>query len=128
MEWSTGLILLTACIQRGLHGMAGALVKPWNRDAELTREHLNLRNSKFKLDLDPIELDCACVTCKNHTRGYLHHLLKTETSLAHTLLAQHNAFFMNDLLQRIRDALENDRFFELKREWLTVEITVLSES
>ncbi len=93
------------------HG--GALVKPWNRAEDLGREHLNLRNSQYKVDLNPIEPDCTCATCANYTRGYVHHLLKTETSLAFTLLAQHNVFFMNDLMQRIREAIYQDRFMEL---------------
>jgi queuine tRNA-ribosyltransferase len=97
------------------HG--GALVKPWNRDQDAKREHLNLFNSRFKLDQEPIEPDCACATCSNYTRGYIHHLLKTEVSLAHTLLAQHNAFFMNDLMLRIRNALYVDKFNELYTEW-----------
>lgn len=97
------------------HG--GALVKPWNRDENVTREHLNLRNSRFKLDTNPLEPDCACDTCKNYTRGYIYHLLKTETTLAFTLLAQHNAFFMNDLMQQIRNALRDDKYPELRVTW-----------
>jgi len=101
------------------HG--GALLKPWNRDDGLQREHMNLRNSQYRLDQDPIETDCACATCSNYARGYLHHLLKTESALAHTLLAQHNAFFMNDLMRRIRVALRDSTFMELRQQWLSVE-------
>lgn len=103
------------------HG--GALVKPWNRDPNLQREHINLRNSQYKVDLDPIENDCACATCKNHTRGYIYHLLKTETALAYTLIAQHNAFFMNDLMRRIRYALQNNQFMQLKQQWCGEAVT-----
>lgn len=104
------------------HG--GALVKPWNRDEEQGREHLNLRNSKYKLDQDPLEPDCGCATCSNHSRGYIHHLLKTETALAHTLIAQHNAFFMNDLMRRIREALQNNQFMQLRKDWRIEKETV----
>ncbi len=97
------------------HG--GALVKPWNRLDNHKREHLNLRNSQYKLDLNPIEPDCACTTCANHTRGYLHHLLKTEIFLGFTLIAQHNAFFMNNLMKQIRYALEQNIFLELFNSW-----------
>jgi len=100
------------------HG--GALVKPWNRDSQ-TREYINLRNSQYKLDQNPLEPDCACATCFNYSRGYMHHLLKTEATLAHTLLAQHNVFFMNDLMRRIREALRNDKIIELRKQWCTVE-------
>lgn len=97
------------------HG--GALVKPWNRMGNLDREHLNLRNSQFNGDNEPIEPDCECNTCKTHTRGYLNYLLKTEAPLAHTLIAQHNVYFMNDLMQRIRDALANNMFDKLRSDW-----------
>ncbi len=96
------------------HG--GALVKPWNR-THLKREYINLRNSQYKVDLEPIETDCTCATCATHTRGYIHHLLKTETALAFTLITQHNVFFMNDLMQRIRDALHKDQFNELYKQF-----------
>ena len=97
------------------HG--GALVKPWNRQDDKKREHLNLRNSQYRSDLNPIEPDCACNTCANYTRGYLHHLLKTEIFLAFTLIAQHNAFFMNHLMKEIRLALSEDTFPALFRSW-----------
>lgn len=104
------------------HG--GALVKPWNRDENVAREHLNLRNSQYKLSQDPLESDCGCATCHNYTRGYIYHLLKTETSLAFTLLAQHNAYFMNDLMSRIRAAIQSNQFMELRREWCSAEQSV----
>lgn len=96
------------------HG--GALVKPWNRD-DSRREHLNLRNSQYHNDTNPIESDCGCNVCKNHSRGYLHYLLKAEPSLAHTLIAEHNAYFMNDLMQRIRMSIQFDNFSALAKEW-----------
>lgn len=101
------------------HG--GALVKPWNRPDDEPREHLNLRNSKYKLNQDPIETDCGCQTCANYSTGYIHYLLKAETALAHTLLAQHNAFFMNELMQTIRNALKNNKFMELRAKWCITE-------
>ena len=97
------------------HG--GALVKPWNRSDDTAREYLNLRNNRYKLDLEPIEPDCGCPTCANYTRGYLYHLLRTEKFLAFTLLAQHNAFFMNNLMKQIRMALEQDEFLALFKRW-----------
>lgn len=107
------------------HG--GALVKPWNRKGAQGRDHLNLRNSQFNGDQDPIETDCGCATCQTHTRGYIHYLMKTETALAHTLIAQHNTFFMNDLMQRIRSALHTDQFMAMQKEWCDVKIEATVE-
>jgi queuine tRNA-ribosyltransferase len=107
------------------HG--GALVKPWNRNENSNREHINLRNSIYKLDQNPIESDCACMTCANYSRSYIHHLLKSEPALSFTLIAQHNAFFMNDLMHRIRTALQNDTFTELHQEWNYIETPLACE-
>ncbi len=107
------------------HG--GALVKPWNRDDTQTREHINLRNSTYRLDQNPIEDDCKCATCANYTRGYLHHLLKAEPALAFTLISQHNAHFMNDLMHRIRESIYTDSFLELRNQWCGVELKTICE-
>ncbi|MCU7611501.1 tRNA guanosine(34) transglycosylase Tgt [Anaplasma capra] len=84
------------------HG--AALVKPENRTTP-GKEYINLRNSEFRHSLDPIEGNCGCYTCKHHSRGYLHHLLKAKELLAHTLLTTHNVYFMNNLMQLIRRAI-----------------------
>lgn len=98
------------------HG--GALVKPWNRSEHyVTREHLNLKNSQYRLNDYPIEPDCGCATCQNYSKGYLHHLFKTETLLAFSLVSQHNAYFMNDLMRSIRGAIEADKLIELVNVW-----------
>lgn len=96
----------------------GALVKPWHLPHGLNREHINLRNSQYRLCDSPIEIDCVCLTCKNYTRGYLHHLLNTEEILAFTLVAQHNAYFMNALMRQIREALDAGNFDKLYNRWM----------
>lgn len=98
------------------HG--GALVKPWNRlERDLRREHLNLKNSQYRLNDYPIEPDCACLTCQQYSKGYLHHLFKTEALLAFTLVTEHNVYFMNDLMQRIRVAIASGKLMELLNIW-----------
>lgn len=104
------------------HG--GALVKPWNRSAHYpTREHLNLKNSQYQLDDNPIEPDCNCLTCQNYSKGYLHHLFKTEVLLAFSLVSQHNAYFMNDLMLKIRSAIETDTLIEFVHLWTAEPVT-----
>lgn len=97
------------------HG--GALVKPKNRDGA-KKEHLNLNNSRFRDDFTPIETDCPCHTCKNHSRGYIHHLLHAKELLAASLLTVHNVNFMNRLMSDIRKAIKNDNLEEVKKEWI----------
>lgn len=98
------------------HG--GALVKPGQIEIG-KKEHINLRNQQFQKDNDPIEPDCACSTCKQYTRGYLHHLLKAQEMIAYTLISIHNVFFMNRLLKSIRGALKNGTLDAAEKEWIT---------
>ncbi|MFV9838539.1 MAG: tRNA guanosine(34) transglycosylase Tgt [Aaplasma endosymbiont of Hyalomma asiaticum] len=98
------------------HG--AALVQPEHRDV-LGREYINLHASKFKPDIEPIEQDCACYTCVNHSRGYLHHLLKAKELLAYSLITIHNVHFMNKLMQLVRKSITNGTLEEELTRWDT---------
>ena len=97
------------------HG--GALVRPKHNPNPL-REHINLRNSQYRHDHTPLEIDCPCYTCTTFTRAYVHHLFKAGEQLGQTLLSIHNARFMNRLMQAIRDSLEQDTFEEMRGDWI----------
>ena len=77
---------------------------------------INLNNEKYKADLDPIDPTCDCPTCKNHSRAYLRHLLKSGELLYHRLSVIHNLHFYNKLMEDIRLALEENRFEAFKNE------------
>ncbi len=96
------------------HG--GALVKTKNRDS--CKEHLNLRNQRFKLDDSPIEGDCLCFTCEGYSRAYIHHLLKAKELLAYSLITIHNIYFMNNLMASIRAAIINNTLKDEKEKWV----------
>ena len=97
------------------HG--GALVKPSSIDGN-TKEHINLGNQRFKLDNEPIEPDCTCSTCKNYSRGYIHHLIKANEMIASTLISIHNIHFMNQLLTEIREALVDGTLTATEERWI----------
>jgi queuine tRNA-ribosyltransferase len=97
------------------HG--GALARPENREG-ISKEHLNLNNSRYRDDFTPIEIDCPCYTCKNHTKGYIHHLLHAKEQLAASLLTIHNVNFMNRLMSAIREAIRMDTLNEVKKQWI----------
>ena len=90
------------------HGMAITRKKTGN---------INITNSRYKDCLDPIETYCKCSTCKNYTLSYIHHLLKSEELLALQLITCHNIYFMNSLMEYIRDAINQDRINEAERDW-----------
>ena len=97
------------------HG--GALVKPASIEGN-TKEHINLGNQRFRMDNNPIEPDCTCSTCKNYSRGYIHHLLKANEMIASTLISIHNIHFMNRLLTEIREALVDGTLDALEKRWI----------
>jgi queuine tRNA-ribosyltransferase len=98
------------------HG--GALVRPGHMETN-GREHINLANSKFKEDNNPIEPDCGCETCQTYTRGYIHHLLKANELTAFSAITIHNIYFMNRLLADIREGLKTDTLDVVEKNWVT---------
>ncbi|MBQ8391408.1 MAG: tRNA guanosine(34) transglycosylase Tgt [Clostridia bacterium] len=79
---------------------------------------LNLNNKKFEKDERPLQEGCQCPACKNYTRGYIRHLIKAKEMLGMRLCVLHNLYFYNDLMQKIRTAIEENRFAQFKAEAL----------
>ena len=76
----------------------------------------NLSNAKYALDDSPVDSACNCPTCRNFSRAYLHHLFKSKEMLALRLAVQHNLFFYNTWMEKIRIAIENNQFQFFYRE------------
>lgn len=79
---------------------------------------LNLFNAKYELDERPIEEGCQCPACRRYSRAYIRHLLKAKEMLGMRLCVLHNLYFYNQMMQEIRDALDEGRFAEYKRQKL----------
>jgi queuine tRNA-ribosyltransferase len=77
----------------------------------------NLKNAKYARDEQPIDPECTCPVCRRYSRAYLHHLLKAEEMLAMRLAVMHNLYFYNDLMQKIRDALDNGTFESFRAQY-----------
>ena len=71
---------------------------------------MNLLNEKYALDSRPIEPGCTCEACRNHSRAYIRHLIKAKEALGMMLAVTHNLHFYNELMLRIREALDEDRY------------------
>ena len=76
---------------------------------------INIRDKKYEYDLQPIDDQCQCYTCKNYTRSYLRHLYKCEESFGKRLLSIHNLHFLLNLTKEIRKAIQEDRFLDFKK-------------
>lgn len=75
---------------------------------------VNIRNAKFRNDSKPLDEKCCCYACQNHSRAYLHHLVKANEILGAMLLSQHNIYFYQDLMREIRLSIEEGRFEEFR--------------
>lgn len=73
---------------------------------------ININNKKYEKDNLPIDPTCNCPTCQKHSRAYIRHLFKAQEILAMRLCVMHNLYFYNNLMARIREALDNDTFDE----------------
>ena len=80
----------------------------------------NLNNAKYVKDPLPLDENCDCPTCKHHSRSYVRHLLKANEMLGHRLAVMHNLYFYNTLMERIRDALDEGRFSQFKKQAVTM--------
>ncbi len=78
---------------------------------------LNIKNEKYKTDDRPIDPTCDCPVCRNFSRAYLRHLFAAGEMLAMRLAVLHNLYFYNNLMARIRQALDEDAFEAFRREY-----------
>ncbi len=73
---------------------------------------INIRNSQYKTDENPVDADCECYTCQNYSRAYLRHLFIADEILVMRLNTLHNISFYQNWMRRIRDAIREDRPFD----------------
>lgn len=78
---------------------------------------VRIRNSRYQRDTGPISQDCGCYTCQHYSRAYLRHLDKCNEILGARLGSIHNLYFYQELMRRIRLALDEQRFPEFVREF-----------
>jgi len=71
---------------------------------------IDIARSKFKDDFSPLDPECECFACKNHSRAYLNHLFKSREILAIRLLTEHNLRFYLELMAKIRKAVLEQKF------------------
>ncbi|MDE5781558.1 MAG: tRNA guanosine(34) transglycosylase Tgt [Lachnospiraceae bacterium] len=79
---------------------------------------LNLLNAKYETDDTPIEEGCGCPACRRYSRAYIRHLLKAKEMLGMRLCVLHNLYFYNTMMEEIRNAIEEHRYTEYKKEKL----------
>ena len=78
---------------------------------------INIRNEKYKTDERPVDPTCTCPACRNFSRAYLRHLFAADEMLAMRLAVLHNLNFYNELMARIRQAIDGGYFAEFRAEY-----------
>ena len=79
---------------------------------------ININNAKYEKDSSPIDPSCDCPTCRNFNRSYIRHLFKCKEMLAMRLCVMHNLYFYNNLMERIREAIDKGTFDEFKEKYV----------
>ena len=79
---------------------------------------VKIRNAKYKKDTGPLDPNCACSTCSNYSRSYLHHLQKTNEILGSRLNTLHNLFYYQELMQSMRSAIQTNTFSTFRKSFL----------
>ena len=76
-----------------------------------------VRNASYEKDWGALDPECDCYTCKNYTRAYIRHLVKTNEILGVRLLSIHNLRFLTKLMERVRIEIERDNLLNFKNEF-----------
>lgn len=100
------------------HGYALTFKIKMDQDDEMkTNNIINLRDIKYRDDFSPLTY-CECYTCKNHTKGYIHHLLNTHEMLSTILLTIHNTHYYQMFFKEIRRHIVEGSFESYKKEFI----------
>jgi queuine tRNA-ribosyltransferase len=83
---------------------------------------LKLRNAKYRFDQNPVDESCSCYTCQKFSRSYLHHLQRINEMLGSRLNSIHNLYFYQDLMKKIRFAIENNGISDLIQSFSFLEL------
>jgi len=78
----------------------------------------NVSNGSYRRDYSPIDKDCTCYTCSNYSRAYLNHLFRAKEIVGPTLATIHNLHFVVNLVDRMRNAINNGDFIDFKKDFL----------
>lgn len=73
-----------------------------------------IKNAKYARDFGPLDKKCSCYTCRNYSRAYIRHLIKTNETFGLRLTSYHNVYFLLQLMKQVREAIREDRLVEFK--------------
>jgi len=80
---------------------------------------INIRNSRFARDTEPLDVDCTCSVCQRHSRAYIRHLYQANEILAGILITHHNLAFFLDTMKKVRQSISLGVFSAFRRDFLS---------
>ncbi len=79
---------------------------------------INIKKQQYADDFGPLDPKCDCYACRNYSRAYIHHLFRCEEGFGTRLMSIHNLRFLLKLMEDIRQAINEDRFGDFKKQML----------
>lgn len=79
---------------------------------------ININNAQYVEDFNPIDAECDCYTCTTYTRAYVSHLFRSQEMLAATLASIHNLRFLISLVEKMRQSITDNTFFDFKTSFI----------
>ncbi len=98
---------LIESIDRGVDMFDCVLPTRNARNGHLFTSHgtVRIRNGAHRDSMAPLDASCACYTCTNYSRAYLHHLDKTNEILGSRLNTIHNLAYYLEVMRQARAAI-----------------------
>ena len=111
---------LVQCVARGVDQFDCVLPTRTARFGTLFTSEgpINIKNARFRDDFGPVEPGCPCPACTGMSRAYLRHLFVAGEVLSAVLNTLHNLAFYATLMQRIRQAIREDRYAAFAADFL----------
>ena len=92
----------------------------WDNAYSVPRLAIINSNAKYETDESPIDEHCDCPVCRNFSRAYIRHLLKSGEMLGMRLAVLHNLYFYNNLMEVIRTQLDNGTYMEFYEKYRNI--------
>ncbi|MGY4112635.1 tRNA guanosine(34) transglycosylase Tgt [Aeribacillus pallidus] len=78
---------------------------------------LVVKNAKYARDFGPLDESCDCYVCRNYSRAYIRHLIKSNETFGIRLTSYHNLYFLIKLMEQIRESIREDRLGDFREEF-----------
>lgn len=107
---------LVLAIEQGIDMFDCVMPTRAGRNGKLftSKGEINIKNAKYKLSKERIDINCGCSVCKSYTLGYLRHLYKNSEILGSMLMTKHNIYYYLNLVKQARQAILNNNYEEFK--------------